>query len=453
MEYIKLIDFLLLPVLIFFIYFFAQAKKKRKIETNPEFLFYLPGLTAKVFGGLAFALIYALYYRGGDPLNYYHDSICWNKLLFENPKAFVKIFKEGVTAFNTYLFTPETGYPNYWRDEATNYVVRITFIASFIGFRSYLIATVLFSLISFGGVWRLYKIFITEFPQLRNQLAFAIFFIPSVIFWGSGILKDTITFSCIGYFIFSFYQAAIIRKKILINLLVIFIASFLILKIKPYIMIALAPGSLIWLIDSRLSKIKGSFVKAIATPLFLSISVLSGYALLELLSSQLGQYSLESVIEKAVVSQQDLKREEYQGNSFDIGELEATVSSLLSHSHKAINASLFRPYLWEANNIVMIFSGVENLFFLFITLYVIIKGRLIFVFKYFKNHLLKFSLLFSLFFGFSVGVSTSNFGSMVRYRIPILPFYIGSLLIINHQMNEAKSRKKELLGFEGYSLT
>ncbi len=445
MEFLRVTDLLLLPVFIFFIYYFAQAKKKRKIDTHPEYAYFLPGLTAKVFGGLAFALIYALYYRGGDTLGYFHDGTCWNKLLFNNPKAFIKVFTEGTNLDNYYLFSHETGFPIYWRDNPTNWVVRFAFLASFISFRSFLVATVWFALVSFEGIWKLYRVFITEFKNLDRPLAIAVIFMPSLIFWGSGILKDTITLSGVGYFVHSFYHVFIRRRKLFSNTLGIVASSAVILMIKPYIFIALAPGALLWMIDSYTAKIRGSFIRYLATPIFLLLSGLAGYLMLLMLSGQLGEYSMDNILDKAVVTQTDLKQDYYAGNSFDIGELEPTLESMVGHAHLAINAALFRPYLWESNNVVMFVSGLENFFVLTFTMVVLFRSRVIKLFRHImRNHLLKFSLFFSLFFAFSVGISTSNFGSMVRYRIPLIPFYMSSLFILNNCFRmEYENRKIE----------
>jgi hypothetical protein len=202
---------------------------------------------------------------------------------------------------------------------------------------------------------------------------------------------------------------------------------------------------LIWTVNNYTSKIQGSFVRASATPMFLLISSAFAYLILLMLSGQLGQYTIENLLEKAVVTQADLKADYYKGNSFDIGNLEPTVNSLLRHSHLAIEASLFRPYLWEANNLVMFLSGAENLWFLIFTLIILFKTRIVGVFPYFvKHHLLTFALTFSIFFAFSVGISTSNFGSLVRYRIPILPFYMSSLYIINYYLKEKKAGQEVL---------
>lgn len=446
MEFLSLTDFFLLPVWLIFSYYMARVIRNRNIETRPEYKYFLPGMLLKVFGGIAFALIYALYYNGGDTINYFNDGLCYNKLLFSNPKAFYQVFKEGTTMYNYHYFSYETGLPMYWRDNVTSYVVRLSFLACLIGFRSYLVATLIFALVSFGGIWRVYSIFTREFPQLNKQFAIAILFLPSLIFWGSGILKDTVTLSCIGYFIHGFYTIFIRRRSFFSNIIGMIITSYLILQIKPYIFIALIPGILMWLINNYVSRIRGSFTKAAATPLFLFVSIISGYALLNFMSSSLGQYSLDKVLDKAVVTQSDLKADYYEGNSFDIGDLEPTIPSMLSHAHIAINAALFRPYLWESKNVVMILSGMENLFFLIFTLIVLAKLKVFGIFKYFvKHHLLTFSLIFSLFFAFAVGVSTPNFGSMVRYRIPILPFYISSLFIINHYIKEKRKEKEGVM--------
>jgi thioredoxin len=50
-----------------------------------------------------------------------------------------------------------------------------------------------------------------------------------------------------------------------------------------------------------------------------------------------------------------------------------------------------------------------------------------------------FLLVFSLTFAFAVGVSTFNFGTLVRYKIPLLPYFLIALgLIGSYSNNEAK---------------
>jgi hypothetical protein len=94
----------------------------------------------------------------------------------------------------------------------------------------------------------------------------------------------------------------------------------------------------------------------------------------------------------------------------------------------------------ESNNIVMFLSGLENLVILLFSLKVLYMVRVFSLFKYvFRNHLLTFSFVFSLLFAYSVGLTTSNFGSLVRYKIPCIPFFIASLYLIQHLCREQRA--------------
>ncbi len=446
MEWLSLSDWILLPVTLVLLYYYARLKRNRNIEEFPEFKFFIPGLTFKMIGALSLALIYALYYNGGDTINYYWDGLCLNKLLFSNPKAFFDVFFEGTNVGNYHYFTTETGYPVYYKDQQTLIITRISFLTTFIAFRSFIVSSIIFSWLSYTGIWRLYRVFLYEFPSLSKEMAVAVLFIPSVFFWGSGILKDSVTLSATGYFVFNFYIFFIRRSGNLWNIIGLFLTTYVILAIKPYIFFALLPGCLIWIINNLLSRFGGSFTKAAAAPVFIGIAIFSGYILLLFMSTQMGAYSIDNVLEKAVITQRDLKKDFYKGNTFEIGNFDATIPSMLSKTHVAINAALFRPYLWETKNVVMFMSGIENFIILLVTLKILFQLRIFGVFRYFfKHHLLTFSLIFSLFFSFSVGLTTPNFGSMVRYRIPILPFYVASLYMIRHfyliEQKEKKTKK------------
>ena len=160
--------------------------------------------------------------------------------------------------------------------------------------------------------------------------------------------------------------------------------------------------------------------------------MLLGTVVFSSLSSNLKQYSsVDNMLNKAVVSQNDLKQDYYQGNSFDIGEFDGSIGGVFSKFPLAVMAGLFRPFIFEARNPVMFISGVENTFLLIFTIIFLFRVGPIKVIKYIlKEPLLLFSLTFAVFFAFGIGLSTSNFGALVRYKIPCIPFYLSSLYII-----------------------
>ncbi|MDQ3051266.1 MAG: hypothetical protein M3Q95_10315 [Bacteroidota bacterium] len=439
MDYFNLVDYLYGPLAFIIIIIIARVRKYRRIKTEPEFKYYTKGLYVKLIGGLSLCLIYTLYYGGGDTVNYMNDSLCMLRLLFDNPSGFFQIMKEGVNFNNLYYFTDETGYPIYYKDPPTFYVVRVIVPFALMGAGSFIVTTLLIATFSYAGIWKLYRLFVIEYPALKKEMAIAILFIPSVFFWGSGVMKDTITLSCIGYYTYSFYWIFIKKQYNIGNFVAIFISTYLILMIKPYIVFALLPGSLLWFVNVNIGNIKNTVIRFMVGPFLFSIAMGGGYLLLISMSNLLGGYAVENVLEKAVITSNDLKADYYGGNSFDIGDFEPTVPSMLAKAPEAIVAAIFRPYLWEARNIVMLISGFESVFLIFITLSILWRLRLYGVFPMaVKSPLLTFSLIFSLFFAFSVGISTSNFGSLVRYRIPILPFYLASLFIMDYYFRNKK---------------
>ena len=153
-------------------------------------------------------------------------------------------------------------------------------------------------------------------------------------------------------------------------------------------------------------------------------------------------YSVDRVLTKAVVSNKDQKSDYYGGNSFDIGEFDATAGSIASKAHLAIAATLFRPTLLDARNPVMFLSALENTYIMLLTLLLLLRLKFFGFFTFIgEKPLLLFSVIFSLFFAFSVGIATSNFGSLVRLKIPCIPFFVSSLFVLRY-LYEQKFKKK-----------
>ena len=95
-------------------------------------------------------------------------------------------------------------------------------------------------------------------------------------------------------------------------------------------------------------------------------------------------------------------------------------------------AGLFRPFLWDSRSLVMLMSAIENTILLLLFLYVIFKVGLRKTLKIIQeNRFLIFCFIFALFMAIGVGISTSNFGALVRFKIPITPFlFLGTVFII-----------------------
>lgn len=430
-------EWVMLGIYMLLIMGLAFYVKIRHINKNKIYKYYTWAILAKICSAVAFCLIYIYYYNGGDTVSYYETSRALVNMGMKNPDNYFLEILQSPSMSNYLLFDRVTGYPwgYMYFDPQTWFVAKLLSPILFISFRSYLISTIVLSWLSFFGTWALYKMLCRYYPGLEGRMAFCMLFIPSVLFWGSGILKDTFTYSAVCWFIIGMDGIFISKMKIVKHTLILLLAAYVLISIKPYILISLLPGAVVWILYARISKNSSKFFKYAAIPMIYLFSFLAGYAVLSLLGDKLGKFSVETMLKTASVTQKDLHQDYYHGSSFDIGEFEPTVPGVLRKAPAAITVGLFRPFIWEARNVVMLASGLENLVYLILSLGVI--GGLLFQRKklvqiLLDNPFLIFLLSYTILFSLLVGLSTSNFGALVRFKIPFLPSFVCAILLINY---------------------
>ena len=430
---------LILPVIyLIFILFFAHKFTINRIRKEPVYKYFMKGLLLKIFGAICLGLVYFFYYSGGDTVNYYNTACALVDVLFENPDTFLYMYF-GEPSFSEFYLINSNYDLVYWVNDSYAYFVSKCFVPIvLLCAKSYMASAAVTATLCYLGVWRLFVIFVREFPRLEKQFAWSILYVPSVIFWGSGIMKDSLTFSATCFYVHGFYWFFTQKRRSAKYIIALVLGSYLLLAVKPYILFALLPGSILWFVALRVAKIKNAFVKVMFAPTLLAVGVVIGVLVLQQLGDSLGNYSVEKVIKTASQGQQDLKQSYYGGNAFNIGDYEPTVAGLMSVAHYAVFATLFRPTFFDVRNVVMGICAIENMFILGFTIYLLIKLKVYRFFSLVTTHpLLMFSFIFSIFFAFSVGVSISNFGALVRLKIPCIPFFLSSLVILNEMLNQS----------------
>jgi hypothetical protein len=434
-------------IIIIGISLFIQYFRARK---DPIYKYYMPGLFAKLICSVCFCLIYIYYYNGGDTVSYYETARAMVNLALSRPSDFFIVYFEK-SSFRTYmLFDTQTGYPwPYMFFEPNScFVAKSLVPILLLSFKSYLVASVVLGWLSYTGAWQLFKMFVNYFPQLTQRMAIAALFVPSTLFWGSGILKDTFTLAATCWFIVGFNSLLISKRKRFKSLLIILLSTYVLFSIKPYILFALLPGSIIWLFYSRISRISSRILRYLTIPLIFLGSVALGVGVLSLVGDSMGKFSVGKALKTAATTQQDLRQSYYRGNSFDIGEYDASYSGILSKAPMALMAGLYQPFIWQANNVVMLLSGLENFIYLLITLLIVrhifIRPQRIFRIMV-ENPLLIFMFSYSILFAVMVGLTTSNFGALVRFKIPFLPTMVCSLLVMHYFLSKHDQYREMLL--------
>lgn len=434
----------LYSIVIFAITFGIQVYR---IRENPVYRYYAWGVFMKVMSSVVFCLIYIYYYNGGDTVSYYETARSVVNLALKDIGSCFDVVSSSPSLSGYMTFDRETGYPwpYMYFDSQSFFMAKTLAPLLFLSGKSYLVGSVMLSWFSFFGMWQFYLTLCRHFPGMEKRIAYGILFVPSVLFWGSGILKDTITFTAVCWFIVGVDNILTARGSRLKSILIVFAALYALLSVKPYVLYSLLPGTVIWVVAVWVKRIRSKFVKITTIPIAVVLALVAGYLGLSLLGGKMGKFSVEKMLITASITQKDLKQDYYQGSSFDIGDFEPTVTGMLSKVPVAMRVGLFQPFIWESRNIVMIFSGIENLTYLVLALFLIFK---IFrnprrFFKILNQYpILILLMLYTLMFSVMVGLATSNFGALVRFKIAFMSCYVVLLFILHGFLSKQGSKER-----------
>lgn len=401
--------------------------------------YFLPALVVRIVSAILVGAVYQFYYNGGDTFNYhtYGSRIIWEAFINSPADGLKLIFNDGYQYEGVYQYASRIVFFN---DPASYSVVRLAAIFDLITFSTYTSTAALFACLSFLGSWLLFQTFYSMYSSLVKWLAIATLYIPSAVFWGSGILKDTITMALVGISTYLIYHIFIKQDKVLLRLPILIFSLYALLSIKIYIVMAFIPSVIFWIFIHRLSSIRWMMARVFLFPFVIGMTVVLGYLAVQKAGEDNPKYALSNLAETARITAYDIRyfTGRNAGSGYSLGELDGTWQSMARLTPEAIGVSLFRPFLWEISNPLMILSGLESLALTLVTLYVLFRCRSD-IFKAMGNPNVLFCFIFSMTFAFAVGVSTYNFGTLVRYKIPLMPFYLIFLILILSYSNNFRN--------------
>ena len=384
-----------------------------KFTRLPAALFIL-----KCVSGILLGLLYTYYYtnhQDADSFKFFTDSKIMFDALYTHPWDFFRMLT-GIDGKSNNLLHYYMEM-NSWLNKNTLYndnrtIVRLNAFFRFFSGGYYNVHVIFINFISFTGLFCLYKTFIQYSTDRKIELLLLTFLLPSVIFWGSGLLKDGLLIAGFGFFIFTYSQ--LIKNGYTFKRILLLLIGFIILVLtKVYVFVIILPGILAWLITRNYGKLK-------TTITFLLIYIFY----------LLAAFSIYRINDRYNIAAEIFYK---QHNFIEIGEyhaasmikpivFECSGTSILQSSPRAFFNTLLRPLLTDVHgNPMILLSALENLLLLLIILLVV------FAFKPCRKNEIQF-VLFNVFFilllFMLIGLITPILGAMVRYRIIALPSLI-----------------------------
>jgi hypothetical protein len=448
----------------------------------------------KVFSGVGLWAIYTYYYKDrstADIFKYFDDSKIMFDALHTHPADYFRmLFGIGndTPPFDTYYVRMHNWArlyeSNLYNDSHT--IIRLNALLRLFSFGGYQVHSIFLCFFSLVGLVALYRSFEPFLPGRRKWLLIAIFLMPSVLFWGSGVLKEGLLFLGLGLLVFNWFRIFRIGPSILSVVLVIF-SILLLLTTKFYVLVSITPGLIYmaWMLRSagRRTFLKFSIVMVCYAGLGLGVkyfipaydplqvlaikqhdftSLARGGALIRtdtamvFLSLEQRQHDLLEIdhsktytirqgtpfaywhdynsSEDTLFGKQDGPSAVFRmetdlprsGSFIPMPPLEPTISSFLRNTPQALVNSFLRPFPTEARGPLLFMPTLEiggYLIFIFLCLFFRRKNP-----SHTEYALFCLSFVFILFL--ITGLTTPVLGALVRYKVPGLPFLLISFLFI-----------------------
>lgn len=402
-------------------------------------VYFYPAFLVKIFGALALGFIYQFYYSGGDTYNFHtHGSrIIWEALIDSPTTGLSMIFSNGEHSSEYYNYSSRI---YFFTDSSSFVVIRLAAIIDILTFSSYSATALFFAFFSFLGSWFLFLTFYRRYPDIHLWLAIGCLFIPSVFFWGSGILKDTLVIGGLGILTWLIDELFIEKRASIIKILWLILLIWLIFSVKKFMLQAYLPAAIIWVYLSNVDRIHSFVLRVMVLPIAIVLAFAGAYFSAIKIGEDDPRYAIENIAHTSQVTARDIRFQSGReaGSGYELSSyFDGSIGSALRLAPEGINVTLFRPYLWEVKNPLMLMSAIESTVLLIFTILIIVRKGYGAFFNL-LNPEVAFTFAFSLVYAFAAGVSTYNFGTLARYKIPILPFYFLGLVIIYSLVRERK---------------
>jgi hypothetical protein len=382
----------------------------------PDARVVLLALAFKFVACLAFYAIYTFYYEGeGDALDRYH------------PEGI-----ELADALRDGTYDGPLLEPFYFDGSTTDRTVNSSGLVHLVLCNSVMASGFFFALLGFLGQLNLYRTFVRCYPdpRIRRWWQLGLLFFPSLTYWSSGVMKDTLGLFALGCAVRSF--ESLMERTTARALIGTAVSFYLLLAFRslvvPVLLVAFAPR--------LLDKLQGAPAAGTPAAPRRSASIVFQLALI------VGTLIFVPLISKVEPDYElsDLpgtlhnRRDTYRVEKRDIVlEYDSSWAGMLKVIPQAIIIAIYRPFVWETRSPVRMIFALENLVLLLLTLKIFrdiwrdpsLAGRLLYAPLFLP------CLLFVICFSAAIGLATPNLGTMSRYRLPMLPF-LAALFTIAH---------------------
>lgn len=415
-------DFIFTPIVVAIAFGVHMAIVRRSEQReapalNAAFALHLVSAFAQV-------LLTRYYFKGGDMFAYFNYGVEIAEVLRSD---FTRFLPEVVSAF---LQQPYDYPVDFFGGGSTQSMSAAAGLLLFLTGNSIYATVVLLSTCTYVSQLLIYRALKPEFSrELQLRVLWGSNLLPSAVFWSAALLKEPLMMAALGPLVLGLKLVADGRRYVVAALLIV--PSFTVVAvIKPYVLMALSLAAGIFVVWQRLRSRTDAALKpfGVITAAMLAMGGL-------VLSNNYFAKGEREVTAETFAHQRQAGYGVSGGSDFQLesgGEQQRSVTTELLLAPFALLTALFRPLLIEARNVVQLANAIEAtmLLVLFVRTWRRTSFRQMTAFITASPTLL-FCTVFTLALAVGTGLSTTNMGTLSRYRAPMMPFFFTLLLVLD----------------------
>lgn len=298
-----------------------------------------------------------------------------------------------------------------------------------------LMSFLMVSMIAWGGQLLLAMVTSDLVEDDERPLAYgAALLVPSVVFWSSALVKEGVVLAGLGLLCFSAHRVLALRK--FQHVPGAMVGAVLVAMLKPYVLFPFVVGIAGWMLVNRLPK--GARVTLRPGPVVLAALLTVGGLLI--MSALFPEYGINKLGEHTATQQHAWADADNSSNVDIAAGANTSLASQIPYVPLALVNSLFRPFIFEARNVTSLAAGIETSVLIVLVAQIFSRSRgrkLKDVFL--SSAVLSGSTIFVVLFAVAVGLATKNLGSLSRYRMPMIPFYVLAVLLLRRRLSAPPS--------------
>lgn len=384
-----------------------------------------------VASALTIDWIYLNHYGGGDMVQYTRTGVELAAVLRQNPIGFAPELLR-------LLFHQDVPLPVLviGAGSSTGSMSALSAFSLFL-FGGYVFTNcVVFAFASYLGKVALYAAFRRVFASdQRGGVMLSTLFLPSYVFWSSAPLKEAVAIAGLGSLVLGL--ALVSRTSYVRGGVAALLGVLVVGLVKPYILVAAGVALSAWFYSTRAAR-NG---KVRHDPLAIVVAVALGFVALVGVGTLFEDLSLERVAETTSVQQEASSTVTANSNYTvgNAGEENRSLAGQLAFAPLALLFALFRPFPTDVNNALMAVNAIESTWVIYLFLRMSLRrSPAVTLQRILANPWLAFCAVFTIVLGIGVGLATTNMGTLSRYRIPLMPFFVMLLFALGKRDSVAQ---------------